>query len=267
MSDRDLPPLAFWCRTPSRPNFGDALTPWLIRRLSGRHPRFVPPSHRREKFFVTGSIVSLARANCIVWGCGIMDAKDRVCPEAHLLAVRGPLTRRRALACGVDCPEIYGDPALLLPRLFVPPQAARRGPSLTPHFSDLPRLDAARLATSGLRVIDLQSPIEIVIAQICQSEWVMSSSLHGLIVSHAYGIPAVWIKFRDLPSGDGSKFRDYYASIGIEGIEPMPVHDGINTRAIERQAWCPNRIDTDALWRTCPFADRTARSEAVVQRY
>ncbi|WP_375049747.1 polysaccharide pyruvyl transferase family protein [Bradyrhizobium sp. 8-10B] len=258
-------PLAFWCRTPSRPNFGDALTPWLIHRLSGSHPRFVPPSHGQDKFFVTGSIVSLARANCIVWGCGIMNADDRISTEARLLAVRGPLTRRRALACGADCPEVYGDPALLLPRLFAPPRAVRRSPSLAPHFSDVARLDAAGLATSGLRVIDLQSPIETVITKICQSEWLVSSSLHGLIVSHAYSIPAVWIKFRDLPSGDGSKFRDYYASLGIDGIEPIAVNGATELGALERHAWCPQLIDTDRLWRACPFANSAVRSETIVQ--
>src|SRR5690242_4901490 len=106
---------AFWCRIPSRPNFGDALTPWLIRRLAGRPPLFVRPEDPRVKYFAAGSILSYVGPRCIVWGSGIATDDDLVLPAAQLLAVRGPLSRAAALACGGKCPEVYGDPALLLP--------------------------------------------------------------------------------------------------------------------------------------------------------
>ena len=113
---------AFWCRTPSRPNFGDALTPWLIRRMTGQHPTFVRPEDRREKYLVVGSIIGFAGRASTVWGSGIMNRDDQVSPDARLLAVRGPLTRARALACGADCADVYGDPATLLPRLTARPR-------------------------------------------------------------------------------------------------------------------------------------------------
>lgn len=246
---------AFWCTIPSRPNFGDALTPWLIRRLTGRHPTFVRPEDPKHKYFVTGSIMSYAGAHCSVWGCGIMNRNDYISPGAELLAVRGPLTRARALECGADCPEVYGDPALLLPQLYGPRTDGRRWlVGVMPHFSDMPRLVGAWRASGELRLIDPQGPVEKVIDELASCEFVVSSSLHGIIASHAYGVPAVWVKFRDLPRGDDSKFHDYFNSIGQD---PAPVHLGygkIDAGELAAGVSCPAAdFDLEPLRRSCPF--------------
>jgi hypothetical protein len=255
MNATSTPPRAFWCRIPSRPNFGDALTPWLIRRLDGRYPRFAMPDDPQPKYFVCGSIVAFSGPACTVWGSGIMNRDDAVSPAARFLAVRGPRTRARALAGGADCPMVYGDPALLLPRLHAPPAAPRRGPGLVAHYADRPGLDESWVTSQGLRLIDIQQSIEAVIDQVAGCEWVMSSSLHGLIVAHAYGVPALWVRLRDLPSGDGSKFADHYEGLGAAVPTPQSLrtHESLDLRALERMAWCPSQVDTEALWRRCPF--------------
>ena len=79
----------------------------------------------------------------------------------------------------------------------------------------MPRLKGRWRDSAQLQLIDIQDPIETVIDRIASCDCIASSSLHGLIVSHAYGVPAVWIKFRDLPSGDDVKFHDYYLSLGL----------------------------------------------------
>lgn len=44
-------------------------------------------------------------------------------------------------------------------------------------------------------IIDVRTnDVEGVIDQINESEYILSSSLHGIIIAHAYGIPALWIK-------------------------------------------------------------------------
>ncbi|WKB55804.1 polysaccharide pyruvyl transferase family protein [Eleftheria terrae] len=253
-----LPPTAFWCRIPSRPNFGDALTPWLIRRLTGHYPRFAMHDHPAPKLFVTGSIAGLAGPGDTVWGCGIMQRDEPLAPGARWLAVRGPRTRQRALACGADCPAVLGDPGLLLPRLYTPPAVQRRGIGLVPHFADRARLDTAAVARHGLRLIDIQQDIESVVDQVVACEWLMSSSLHGLIVAHAYGIPALWVRLWELPSGDGSKFADHYEALGQPSPAALPLclQDRVLPLAqLARQAWCPGRIEDDALWRSCPLLD------------
>lgn len=246
---------AFWCRVPSRPNFGDALTPWLIRKICGRSPRYLYPDDPKLKYFVTGSIMGYTDPNCIVWGAGIMNRNDIISSRARILAVRGPLTFRRAEECGAECADIFGDPALLLPRFYRPPVDKKQGVGIIPHFSDLPRLAAVWRPSAELRLIDIQAPVEAVIEQINRCEWIASSSLHGIIASHAYGIKATWLKFRELPSGDGSKFLDYYLSAGVS--DPCPAvsaYDRIDLDALAPHAFLPTALpDTDRLWRACPF--------------
>jgi hypothetical protein len=246
---------AFWCRTPSRPNFGDALTPWIIRRVSGSHPRFTWPADPREKHLVTGSIVSLAGAACTVWGSGIMDRGDRVSTLATLVAVRGPLTWRRAVECGCRSPQVIGDPALLLPRLHTPPAVERRGVGVLPHFADAAHVHATWRSDPDLRLLDVQEPVEEVIAALTSCDVVASSSLHGLIASHAYGIPTAWITFGALPSGDGSKFRDYLLSAGCPDVAPLHVDARhLDPRRLRQAAFLPDmRLDVEALWQSCPF--------------
>jgi pyruvyltransferase len=246
---------AFWCRIPSRPNFGDALTPWLIQRIAGRYPVFVRPDDPRHKYLVVGSILEYSGAGCTAWGCGIIARHDPVSPAAVLLAVRGPLSRARALECGAGCPEVFGDPALLLPRFYTPPATPRRGLGLLAHYSDRPRLERPWFDSPDLRLIDIQDPIESVIDQIVSCEAVASSSLHGLIASHAYGIPALWVKFRDLPHGDDSKFHDYYLSLGLDPPKAHRLDATVVDAAgmMRRMPPAPALPDLDPLWRTCPF--------------
>ena len=51
--------------------------------------------------------------------------------------------------------------------------------------------------------------------QVNKYDSIISSSLHGIIVAHSYGIPAGWWKPSNKVTGDGSKFEDYAQSVGI----------------------------------------------------
>lgn len=63
--------------------------------------------------------------------------------------------------------------------------------------------------------------IEPTIDRILECEYIFSSSLHGLIVAHAYGIKAIWIQSHKKLYGDSIKFKDYYSS--LELIPPTPL--------------------------------------------
>jgi hypothetical protein len=64
------------------------------------------------------------------------------------------------------------------------------------------------------------------------------------------------VKFRDLPSGDDSKFYDHYDGVGLEAA-PAPADVGaFDADVLARGARYPTSFDSESLWRACPFASR-----------
>jgi hypothetical protein len=196
-----------------------------------------------------GSTARFAQPNDHIWGSGIICRSDYLNPKATYHAVRGPLTRQRVLDCGGDCPAVFGDPALLLPRWIDTSGILRRFElGVVPHYADQQQLDRSHFPDSTVFINVLNARPEVVIGQICMCKRIISSSLHGIIVAHAYGIPARWGKFSDNLSGDDVKFLDYFLSVGIKPYEPdkskvLPDH----FEPVELN------IDLDALWEARPW--------------
>ena len=82
-----------------------------------------------------------------------------------------------------------------------------------PHYQDYER---CKYLSSDYHLINVvnNNPLEVA-REISKCEYILSSSLHGIIAAHAYGIPAAHIVFSKL-HGDGTKFLDYYQSVGLE---------------------------------------------------
>jgi hypothetical protein len=197
----------WWVGTPRPGNFGDVLTPKILEY-------FNIPYERSEDFdaICIGSIAKYAKSSTIVLGSGIISARDNVPATADWRFVRGPHTRNRVLACGGYCPEIYGDPALLLP-LLCEESEKKYKVGIVPHYVDY---DDVVSFNPDYKVIDLLTNDPIKTAkEITECETIISSSLHGIIAAHAYGIPAAWVKFSNKLKGDDIKFDDHYQSIGL----------------------------------------------------
>jgi pyruvyltransferase len=210
---------AHWYR--GTPNFGDQLSPAVLAWITGSAPIWVTRSYR-GKTLAVGSIMSALAEHDVVWGAGSIRDETIVPPrDVHFLAVRGPLTRERIAG---DVPAIYGDPALLLPLFHDPPIARRYTTGIVPHYVDL---EAIRIDDPTIAVIDVRDPWQQVVSLIRSCDVILSSSLHGLIIAEAYGIPASWIKITDGVVGDGFKFNDYYLSTGRDEMRPTSWEKGI----------------------------------------
>ena len=249
---------------PLNKNLGDELNYYLVKELTGK--RIVNYRNiylsRGVNYCCIGSIIdSLVNADSIIWGAGVIsDDRPIKCKPLKIYAVRGECTRRRLLSSGIDCPKVFGDPALLLPLVYSSKQSIhKKYIGIIPHVEDLDNSNVSRLASSckHVKIIRLCGYVNWhnVIDEINECDFIISSSLHGIIISDAYKIPNVWVEFSDKVVGNGFKFRDYYSSVRSNIPEAIKVK---STTKLEdllkyKKKWKPIHIDLDKLLKVCPF--------------
>lgn len=201
-------PVFWWT---DAPNFGDLISPWLVEKMTGMPAEF---ADRDSAHYVTvGSIVGRASDNSIIWGTGSFgtETKKRLAPNAKYHAVRGPLTRQILANAGISAPQIYGDPALLMPLYYHPEVPITHEIGVVVRWSEKewksvkvdPRVKIINLKTSN---------VEETVNDFLSCRRIISSSLHGLIIADAYGISNAW---RQSETGKGGVFKyfDYFASV------------------------------------------------------
>jgi hypothetical protein len=250
-------------------NWGDLLNRELIHKLSGRpvaHVGDVKGWSGRPVYRVIGSGLGSMKKQHVIWGMGFMDRVVVPSETAGMIcAVRGPLTRARLLEMGIGCPEIYGDPAVLYPMIYNPTSEAIYDFGIIQHFREFNELEPVKAPPGASSIsIDICSGLKTVVDRIKTCRAIISSSLHGLICAHAYGIPAYWLKASDLPKGDDFKFFDYYASIGFNEIEPAVIGpDGfVDFRNCPAMPTAP-LIQFPALIDSCPFIEPARKTELI----
>lgn len=232
-----------------RLNAGDGASRFIVEGLLGAEVDVCGPADAGEPNLIAlGSILQWADKKSVVWGAGyINDTVTSSDLPAHILAVRGPLTRDRLHAQGCFGDFVLGDPGALLPDFLSPsPQIHELG--LIPHYVDMDDPLVERARSAGVCVIDPALPLIEYTARLTSCRAILSSSLHGLIFAHAYGIPAGWIELSDRVMGNGFKFRDYYASVGAlaADVRPLDIADQFEKMA-EACHLPPSRIDACAL--------------------
>lgn len=192
-------------------NYGDLLTPYIFDHFG--IPYCYADLDNADTICI-GSIVKYATDNTLVLGSGLIKRKQKPNPNAIYKFVRGPLTRDRVIELGGDCPKVYGDAAFLLPLVWKEsPKEYDVG--IVPHVYNY---NEVKLKYPQYHIIDLTQDPKIVTQEITKCKRIISSSLHGIIVAHAYNIPAAWVKFSAKLVGDNIKFYDYYASIKLKAI-------------------------------------------------
>jgi hypothetical protein len=102
---------------------------------------------------------------------------------------------------------VLGDPVLLVTD-WVRQWGAKYDLGIVPHWSDT---ELRKRFNYGF-YIDVSKPPEEVVAKIAKCKRIISSSLHGIVVADAYGIPRQAELFPDAKKEGGDfKFRDYAA--------------------------------------------------------
>lgn len=199
-------------------NFGDLLGPLLVKKFSRLDSEW--GDMFESKLVVVGSILEHLPwfYDGVIAGCGMLhEDKEIAFPYAKLLAVRGPLTAirikyRRSIG-------VFGDPGLIADSL-VGEQDRIYDLGIIPHWTDKELEHNPIFKKFNPKIIRVDDdPLEV-IKQIGQCKKIVSSSLHGIIVADAFGIPRR-IEIPPLalsrPKQEGGlfKWRDYSASIEL----------------------------------------------------
>lgn len=245
-------PLFWWGEDPEI-NFGDYISLKIVERMVEGPIRYYrkKPKTKEKKLLALGSIFYFANDNDVIWGSGIngktLDKKHYSFNALDVRAVRGPLTRRFLMEnFGIECPRIYGDPALLFPYLF-PEFHRQRYPSreyiVIPHYRELKQFPKSEYPSA----VYPTEPWNEVVEKILDSKFVISSSLHGIIIAEAYGIPARYLRIKD---GENLfKYQDYYEGTGRPNFQYAESIE----EALRMGGEPPFTCDLQSLYDSFPF--------------
>ena len=206
-------------------NVGDLLSAYIVSKITQTPVEWCPFTFKT--FMAIGSLINNETLShkSIFWGSGAMVSSLQYFPENTFCAVRGPITRYNLISFGYKCPDVYGDPALLLPLYYHKKPTKKYKLGVICHWRhrdlvfindpDVKYIDILRKKGQELSFID----------DICQCEKIISSSLHGIIIANAYGIPARWFIIKDYSLG-GIKFHDYFSSVHLPLQVPLILNRG-----------------------------------------
>jgi hypothetical protein len=260
---------------PYRGNFGDELGPAAVDRILETHFRCasgirkldladaaVDAQRHRDGttcLFTLGSIFHTVRSGDHVWGTGInpywQDQQWSYPTRLQVYSVRGPKTEALVKEkLGVPYPIPHGDPGFVVPLLY-PEFASMRMKQRTsrgtrfcfvPHFHDVQRaMDALPRQVKRVSARRAWRPVVKKIATQC--DHVASSSLHGIVVADALGIPSMWFQWNDTMTAQSEghfKYLDYMGSIGRDDIHG-PVSD---VRLVQNRNAYSSVLDMHTRW-------------------
>lgn len=200
-----------------KPNVGDLLNEYLIPKISGRNIIKVRSS-MQPHLRAIGSVVGSASGYSKIWGSGSINGSSpkRKLRKENVHALRGRYTLELVSQNLNESLEgiPLGDPALLMPRFFLPVVDRQDKVGIIPHFSDEAQVKVylEGAGVTDVELISVQQDPECFISQMCACQAIYSSSLHGLILADSYGIPNKWISISGKLLGGDFKFMDYYST-------------------------------------------------------
>lgn len=194
-------------------NFGDLLGPVVV---AGELARRGLTGTMSQRLLAVGSILHFAQDGDVIWGAG---ANGKMPADAHkfgdldVRAVRGPRTREFLRSRSISAPAVYGDPGLLVP--YAMPEALRWRENSRYRVTVVPNLNDVAEWEHVDGFLDPRAGLKKCVRRIAQSDLVVGSSLHGIVVAEALGVPARLI----ISNVESSfKYADYYEGTGRENF-------------------------------------------------
>lgn len=167
--------------------------------------------------FSVGSILDIAvlshkKVNIIGSG-SICDKLPKIHNKINFIGVRGKCTQDLILSQTGKKVSIIGDLGLLLSEINLERSSIKdKKIGFIIHSVDRP-LFFQKFPNLKKFLINNYGNLNTFIKDLTSCEYIISSSLHGIIFSHAYGIPCLGVKITDNIIGDNFKYCDYYSSL------------------------------------------------------
>lgn len=240
-------------------NFGDELSKFITEQLinKDKYKLVFNQNNIPLNIVCIGSYIHCAKNDSFIFGSGIRTPNNiengHKYTNLNVCSIRGPKSREFLMdSKRINVPEIYGDPALLLPKFYNPSiiDSLKDKIGIIPHKSNYNNYEKyINIDSSKYYLINPTDKWQNVINYICSCKAILSSSLHGLICADAYNIPNLWLDQYKLSEGD-FKFKDYFASQNREYIKIRNIND-YNSSLLYING---NNIDLDKLLKSFPFS-------------
>ena len=256
-------------------NFGDDLNYYFLKQIidTNKQIKFYNKNNK-ENYLTIGSIISdtFVDNKTIIWGSGIISENRGFTKKPYkILAVRGPKTRNVLLQHNIDCPEVYGDPALLLPYYYYPYVQKKYKIGIIPHWTHINDEILNKFKNNDNIIIinfNTYDNWQTIIKQILSCDFIVSESLHGLIISDTYKIPNYYVSFGELKQD--FKYEDYFLSIGKT---PYKSYQITNNTTINDLLNLQNSVDNtfninlQKLVNVCPFKLKNLNMHNKIKKY
>ncbi len=200
-------------------NVGDYLSNvvynWMTKDIDTSLPR-----KRGIHLMTIGSLIGGGNFDSVIWGSGILDLAlvKSVYKKSWLIrydirAVRGPLTKEVLINAGYNCENIpMGDPAILMPLIYKRQSSNNEKKYkycvINHYVNEKEKYEIPDSICISAGTTEYKKFIDTIV----ESKIVISSSLHGIILAEAYGVPAIYC----CSNLEKSLFKvyDYYFSTG-----------------------------------------------------
>jgi len=218
--------LSWWCH-PYPGNFGDWLSPYLFHKYARQRVELQPlgEATKSPHLISVGSIGRFVKRSSIVVGTGVSSSEFPLDPGAKYFSLRGPRTADILRKSGGPVVDSFGDPALLMSRIYPIIRAETNGRiAFIRHHSH--RALPIKLPENFEELSVLKShsaQIEELLIALNHYDSVVTSAMHVFIVCQSYGIPVSLVTFQGFEEavhGDGIKYVDYCEGAGVSTVIP-----------------------------------------------
>ncbi len=257
-------------------NFGDIIAPKFFQLLVEKPFVQVNFSASINSYLTVGSHLRVVTPYHTIIGSGFISEDDDLgkgdwtkytnkvynLPK-EILSVRGPKTRNKLLKMNVKCPKNYGDPLLLFPLIYNPMLPIKYKIGIIPHYIDKNNMNYLNLVKyfssnhCTIKIIDIETGPNFtkLIDDIKQCEFIISSTLHGVILSIAYFKKTIWTRFSQNVIGGDFKFQDFFQSLNVNYSDPKSNDTKILQKTIKVKKGDLFNLGIDIL-NVCPFIEQ-----------